>query len=138
MTEKQDKKFVPYEHDHPLKKMKLFFVIVNDGQADSVIARLHELGCACSVVTNAQGTAKQESYELLGFGNPKKQMIIALINEQSIDEIIGYLESRFHVSNAAKGVAFSLKISSIIGVSIYKFLTDTRENKEIKKHGKTK
>lgn len=138
MADKKDKQFAPYDQNHALKKLKLFFVIVNDGQADSIISRLHELGCACSVVTNARGTAKQESYELLGFGNPKKQMIIALINEQSVDEVIGYLESRFRVSNAAKGIAFSLTISSVIGVSIYKFLTDTRENKEMKKHGKTK
>lgn len=138
MAEKQEKKIIPYEDNHSLQSMKLFFVVVNDGQSDSVISRLHELGCACSVVVNAQGTAKQESYEILGFGNPKKQMIIALVNEQSVDKIIDYLENRFHVSNAAKGIAFSLKISSVIGISIYKFLTNTRENKEVKKHGKAK
>ncbi len=137
MAEKE-KKFVPFEKTHELKRVKLFIIVINEGQADGVVGRLHDLGCACSIIMNASGTAKKEMYNLIGLDSPKKQLILALVSEQDIDKIKTLLDARFKISNAAKGIAFSLNINSVIGVAIYKFLTNTRDVREAKKHEKTK
>ena len=44
------------------------------------------------------------------------------------------INERFSISRNSNGVAFTLGVNSIIGVLIYRFLTDTKIN--IKKDGK--
>jgi len=125
-----------YESNHELQKLKLFVVIVSDGQAENICEALSKLSCAISITSNGVGTANADAYDVLGFGEKKKQIIFAVVKENKVNDIVEYLHNRFSVSKFSKGVAFSIKISSVVGVSIYKFLTDTKIRNEVKKHEK--
>lgn len=132
----QKPSFVPFEKENVLKPLKLFFIIVPFGQANSIIARLNEFDIACSFVLNGEGTVdSQEMQNLLGLRDTKKQIIITLVREDKTEFVIRKLEERFAISKAAKGVAFSIKVTSVAGVSIYKFLTNTRKVTKVEKNG---
>lgn len=128
-----------FEKNHVLKKIKLFVVIVYDGQGESIANFLSQNEAAVSLTLNGTGTASAKVYDVLSIGDKRKQIVLSLVREENIERIKEYLTERFSVSRQAKGVAFSIRITSVAGVSVYKYLTNTRiVNKENKKHGKRK
>lgn len=127
----------PFEETNEIKPLKMFVIIVPYGQANGIIKILHDLNVAVSITTNGEGTYMRES-QLQG---PKKQLIFTFIKEEDVPSFKEKISERFHISSAAKGIAFSIKLSSVAGVSVYKFLTNTRqinkENKKLWKKSKT-
>ena len=129
--------YTPFEETNEIKPLKMFVIIVPYGQANGIIKILHDLNVAMSITTNGEGTYMRES-QLQG---PKKQLIFTFIKEEDVSSFKEKITERFHISSAAKGIAFSIKLSSVAGVSVYKFLTNTRqinkENKKLWKKSKT-
>ena len=129
--------YTPFEETNEIKPLKMFVIIVPYGQANGIIKILHDLNVAMSITTNGEGTYMRES-QLQG---PKKQLIFTFIKEEDVPSFKEKITERFHISSAAKGIAFSIKLSSVAGVSVYKFLTNTRqinkENKKLWKKSKT-
>lgn len=129
--------YTPFEETNEIKPLKMFVIIVPFGQANGIIKILHDLNVAMSITTNGEGTYMRES-QLQG---PKKQLIFTFIKEEDVSSFKEKISERFHISSAAKGIAFSIKLSSVAGVSVYKFLTNTRqinkENKKLWKKSKT-
>lgn len=129
--------YTPFEETNEIKPLKMFVIIVPFGQANGIIKILHDLNVAMSITTNGEGTYMRES-QLQG---PKKQLIFTFIKEEEVPSFKEKISERFHISSAAKGIAFSIKLSSVAGVSVYKFLTNTRqinkENKKLWKKSKT-
>ncbi len=121
-----------FDQRNEISKLKLFVVIVSRGQADAIIARLQEAEVSASFVVSGQGTAVSELYDLIGPVEAKKQIVFAVVKEENTEKVVSSLEQRFKISKAASGVAFSIKITSLVGVSIYKFLSNTRLVKEKK------
>lgn len=128
--------FVPFEKENVLSKVKLFFIIVPHGQANAIISRLNEFDIACSFVFNGEGSSAKSQYQKSLVADSKKQIILTLVREDKVEFVKRKLEERFSISRAAKGFAFSIKVTSIAGVSIYKFLTNTRKVTKVRKNGK--
>ena len=57
----------------------------------------------------------------------KRNIIFSVIKNEHLDQAFEYLEQRFKVSPKHKGIAFSIKITSLVGVSVYKILSNTIE-----------
>ncbi len=141
IKDKTEEKIVdrtPFEEANEIKPLKMFVIIVAYGQANGIIKILHDLDVAMSITTIGEGTYMRES-QLQG---PKKQLIFTFIKDEDVDSFKEKISERFQVSTAAKGIAFSIKLSSVCGVSVYKFLTNTRqinkkENKKLWKKSKT-
>ena len=55
----------------------------------------------------------------------RKEIIYSLIREEYIPEIKRELEAYFAASKKNACVAFTINLDSIVGVKIYKFLTQT-------------
>ena len=123
----QKSAFVPFDKDHVIHPLKMFFIIVPYGQANAIIARLNEFDIACSFVFNGEGNAKNFVDDVRRIMDPKKQIIITLVRDDKVDFVKRKLEERFAVSRASRGFAFSIKVTSVAGVSIYKFLTNSRK-----------
>ncbi len=122
-VEEKKANHAPFEADNILQPLKLFIIIVPYGQANGVIKILHDLEVAMSVTTQGEGTYLRESQ----FSGPKKQLIFAFIKEANVEEFKSRIADRFQISSAAKGIAFSVKLTSVAGVSVYKFLTNTQQ-----------
>ena len=128
--------FIPFEEENVLRPLKLFFIIVPFGQANAIISRLNEFDIACSFVFNGEGNANYFAQTKGLMVDLKKQIILTLIREDKVEFIKRKLDERFSVSRASKGFAFSVRLTSIAGVSIYKFLTNTRKVTKVSKNGR--
>lgn len=127
--------FLPFEKENVLRPLKMFFIIVPFGQANAIISRLNEFDIACSFVFNGEGSSTKSQYQKSLVTDSKKQIIITLVREDKVDFLKRKLQERFSVSKAAKGFAFSTRVTSVAGVSIYKFLTNTRKVTKVRKNG---
>ena len=72
------------------------------------------------------GTATSELVELLGL-EPHKAVILSVVREDMVDSIMNTLEDKFATIRNGKGVSFAVPLSSVIGVNLYRFLSDRRE-----------
>lgn len=122
------KEDLPFEKRNEILPLKLMIVIVDHGQGEYFLNGFSELNVSCSLSLLGKGTAPKELYDVLGFGS-KKDIVIGIVKENELEKIKDFIKNRFNVSKKAKGVAFSIKINSIVGVLIYKFLTNTRNFK---------
>lgn len=117
--------FVPFEETNPIKKIKLLVTIVNRDQGEFFLSLLkkHEVGVQMKML--GHGTASSSIKEMLSIGETDKDIVVSVVREEKVAEVMAAIEQRFSVSHKAKGVAFTIPVNSVVGVSIYKFLTNT-------------
>ena len=80
----------------------------------------------CQIVAGGLGTATSEMVDLLGL-NPHKAVLVSVIREDLVDTIMKVLEEKFQTIRNGKGVAFAVPMSSVIGVNMYRFLSNNRQ-----------
>ena len=145
MAEKENKKtkktpqkpdFTPFEKENVLRPLKLFLIVGPFGQANAIINRLNEFDIACSFVFNGEGSAKYLVDDVRRIPDSRKQIILTLVREDKVEFVKRKLDERFSISKASRGFACSIKVTSIAGVSIYKFLTNTRKVTKVGKNGR--
>ena len=124
--------FVPFEKQNELKPLKLFISVVPFGQGPAIVKLIEETRSTYSFITTGEGTGKNLMPGLVS--DNKKQVVFTFVREDKTKEVIDILENRFSASKAANGVSFSVKLSSIAGVSVYRFLTNTRKVKKVSKY----
>jgi len=115
--------------DFKTKKLSLLVVIVDQGVGDLYIEQLATLESNLQLKIVGNGTASREIQNLLGLNEIRKDVIFSIIREEKLDEAFKYIETRFKLSEKHKGIAFSVKITSLVGVSVYKLLSNTLELK---------
>lgn len=124
--------FVPYEKENKIDPLKLYIIIVPFGQADNIIKQLESIGISCNFITAGEGTGKNFMPGLISSVDSKKQIIMSFVKENMAEKVNGYLKQRFNTSKAARGIGVSVKLTSVAGVSIYRFLTNTRKVQKAK------
>ena len=67
---------------------------------------------------------------LLGLDESDKAVILSYIKEERVKDAIDTLNEKFHKVKNGKGVAFTIALDSIIGVSMYQLLSNDRTNIE--------
>lgn len=130
--DKEAKKFVPFEKENVIHPLKLFISIVPFGQAEAIIKLLEEIGVTTNIITAGEGTGRSFMPGLISVSDSKKQIVMSFVREDKTPEVCKVLHDRFNTSKASRGLAFSVKLTSVAGVSIYKFLTNTRKVKKVK------
>ena len=112
-------------NESAIKKLKLLFTVVDRPKAEFYLDVLSELEVNCQIVTGGKGTATSDMVDLLGL-NPHKAVIVSVIREDLTDQIMKVLEEKFRTIRNGKGVAFAVPLSSVIGVNMYRFLSNNR------------
>ena len=75
----------------------------------------------------AQGTATSETLYMLGLEDSDKSVIFSVIREDMETEILQGLDDKFSSLKKGKGIAFTVPMTSVIGVAIYRFLSNNRK-----------
>ena len=75
----------------------------------------------------AQGTAPSDALYLLGLANSDKSVLFSVIREDRAEEIMQSLDEKFHTVRGGKGIAFTIPMTGVIGVAIYRFLSNNRK-----------
>ena len=121
---KRTKKEKPVSAD--FKKLKLLVTIVNRNKTEFYTDFLNGFEINFQTVALGQGTAKSETLHLLGLEDADKGVILSVIREDKSEEILRNLDEKFHTIRNGKGIAFTIPLTSVIGVAIYRFLSNNR------------
>lgn len=122
----QKQGFIPFEEQHIIYPLKFLVVTVRQGQAEAIRNILNEYDCAFSITTSGLGMTFRESSLNLGC-HSKKSFVFAVVRADKANHIKKRLEDRFSVSRAAQGIAYFIDLTSVAGVSIYRFLSNSRK-----------
>ena len=112
--------------DSAIKKLKLLFTVVDRPKGEVYLDVISQFDVNCQLVMGGLGTAASELVELLGL-EPHKAVIISVVREDKMDQVMNTLEDKFATIRNGKGIAFAVPLSSVIGVNLYRFLSDRRE-----------
>ena len=108
------------------RKIKILVSIVERSKADFYLSALEGFDVNMQTVLYAKGTAPTELQRYLGIIENGKAVILSIVNEDRIKDILIAYEDKFFKTKNGKGVAFTIPISSIIGVHIYQFLANIK------------
>ncbi len=108
------------------KKLKLLITVVNRRKTEFYVDYLSgfEINFQTSVL--GQGTARSETLYMLGLEDSDKGVIFSVLREDKAEEALRGLEEKFHSIRGGKGIAFTIPLSSVVGVAIYRFLSNNR------------
>ncbi len=128
-TKKNRKKSVakkPAQADNGFKKLKLLVTVVGRSKGEFYTDFLSQFDVNFQCVLLAQGTAKSEMLYMLGLEDSDKSVILSVVREDKATEALQALEDKFQTIKNGKGIAFTIPTSSVIGVAIYRFLSNHR------------
>ena len=107
------------------KKMMLLFTVVNRDKADFYTDLISSFEVNMQLSLSASGTAGTKMLELLGLANSEKAVILSVIKRERSAEALSTLEEKFKTVRGGKGIAYTVPMTSTIGVAIYQFLSNT-------------
>ena len=112
-------------------RLVLLVTIVQKGKGTFFSDYLQQtFGANLQLAIVGNGTAEANLVEFLGLKD-KRSVIFSVVREDKVDLILAALEERFHSVNRDTGVAFTVPLSSVIGILSYAFLSnDQRMLKE--------
>ena len=108
-----------------IKKLKLLFTVVDREKAEFYMDVLSQFDVNFQMVTPGMGTANSELVSLLGL-NMHKAVIMSIVREDQVDTVMNTLEDKFETIKNGKGISFAVPLSSIIGVNLYRFMSNNR------------
>lgn len=112
-------------NDAAIKKLKLLFTVVDRPKGEFYLDVISQFDVNCQMVVGGLGTATSELVDLLGL-NIHKAVILSVVREDMVDAVINCLEDKFATIRNGRGIAFTVPLSSVIGVNLYQFLSDNR------------
>ena len=116
-----------------IRKLKLLVTIVNRSKATYYIDLLEQFEVNMQLVIYGKGTANSEMRDLLGIVETDKVVLISFVREDKVNDVLETLKEKFDKIKNGNGIAYTIPMNSIIGVSIYQFLSN---NKTMKKEEK--
>lgn len=111
------------------KKLKILVTIVDRAKADFYLDTLEGYDVNMQMMAYGHGTAPSDVLQLLGISQMEKAVIFSVVQEEKIKDILYAYEDKYFKTKNGKGIAFTIPISSIIGVSIYQFLSNNVESR---------
>ncbi len=109
-----------------IKKLKMLITIVDRSKALYYIDLLEQFEINMQTVIYGNGTADSQMLSLLGLHESDKAIIISFVRDDRISDITETLDEKFKKIKNGKGIAFTIPMKSIIGVSIYQFLSNNQ------------
>lgn len=107
------------------KKLLLLFTVVNRDKSEFYADVIQHYEANMQLILTASGTANTKMLGLLGLASTEKSVIISVIRRDTEKEILDALETRFKTVRGGKGIAYTVPMTSTIGVAIYQFLSNT-------------
>lgn len=110
------------------KKLKILITVVNRSKTEFYMDLLTSFEVNFQTAVLGKGTAHSDMLYMLGLEDSDKGVIFSVIREDKLQETLHALEDKFHSLKNGKGIAFTIPMSSVIGVAIYRFLSNHRAN----------
>lgn len=106
-------------------KLELLVTIVPINKTEfytDLLQSSFEVNFQCT--SRARGTANAEMLNLAGLTDQTKTVIFSVIKQERVKDAMATLENKFNTIKKGKGVAFTVPMSSVIGVAVFGFLSN--------------
>ena len=113
-----------------VRKLKLLITVVDRSKTLFYVDLLEQFEVNVQMIMYGKGTANTQMLALLGLIESDKSVIISYIREDRVKDALDTLEEKFHKVKNGKGIAYTVSLDSIIGVSMYQLLSNDRTIKE--------
>lgn len=107
-------------------RLMLLVTIVNRKKAEYYADLIQDMGANLSFVAMGEGTADARMLDMLGLTDNLKAAVFSVVKESSQNKILRTLDDKFTSIRDGKGIAFTVPFSSVIGASVFNFLSDNR------------
>jgi hypothetical protein len=107
-------------------KLKLLFCIVDAKKEDFYTDVLQSFEVNFQMSFAARGTANSQILSYFGLSESEKAVLMAVIRDDQEKAALEVLEEKFKTIKNGKGVAFTVSLTSTIGVAMYRFLCNDR------------
>ncbi len=105
-------------------KLKLLITVVNRQKTELFLDFISSFECNMQLSMAASGTASTDMLRYLGLTDTDKSVIFSIIREDNEDAVLKFLDDKFSKIKNGKGIAFTVSLTSVIGVAIYQFLSN--------------
>ncbi len=103
------------------KKLSLLFVVVKKSKVDYYLDLIEDMGVNLQISMIGNGTTKSAIFsDEIG----SKSIILSVVKEDNTDEIMSALGRKFKEIKDGKGVAWTVPLSSVMGVTFFNFLSN--------------
>ena len=105
-------------------KLEILITVVNREKADFFMDLIESADVNMQFSMSARGTANIALLNKLGITDTEKSVIFSVIKEENSKEILELLDKKFGTTRGGNGIAYTVPMSSIIGVSAFAFLAN--------------
>ncbi len=97
---------------------EVIMCIVNSGFSDDVMDAAREFGARGGTVIRARGTANLEAERLAGIAiQPEKEIVMILVDSKIKNDILHALYKSVGLDTPGQGIAFSLPVDDVVGLT---------------------
>ena len=107
--------------------LKLLITVVNRPKVEFYMDLLQTFEVNMQMVASARGTASSDILQMMGIEESEKAVIFSIIRADRAAAALAALEKRFATIKRGKGIAYTVPMSGMIGVSAYRFLCNNRQ-----------
>ena len=121
---------MPEKHNIAPNKLELVMAVVHNSKAAyySNLIQSHQANRQCSMA--AKGTTHL-LLDYLGLSdNRPKSLVMSVVRSDEAGSLITQLDELFQKGGDYKGIAFSVRLTSVIGTLAYGFLSNDKRVKE--------
>ncbi len=93
------------------KGMRAVFSVVDQSKANQISAIYKENKIPLWLSTHGFGMADSSVFELLGFGENRKSIMISLLSDERANEVFAILERKMQISKPGYGITFSIPLT---------------------------
>lgn len=100
------------------REYELVLCIVNAGFSENVMDAAREAGARGGTVIHARGTANREAEQFFNITiQPDKEIVMILVPVKIKDDVLHALYQGVGLKTAGQGIAFSLPVDEVVGLS---------------------
>jgi len=132
MADKQEKKKKSSQKQQPERaaqkvnsnRLELLITIVSRQKAEFFADIIQSFDVNMQLIVRAEGTANAEMLSLIGLPDSQKSVIFSVIKEERVADALNSIERKFKTIKNGKGIAYTVPMTSLIGVAVYGFLSN--------------
>ena len=101
------------KHSH-----ELIICIVNEGWTDAVMEAARGAGASGGTTISARGTANKDAEEFFHIAiKPEKEIVMMIVDVKIKEDVLHALYKNVGLSTAGQGIAFSMPVTNVVGLS---------------------
>ena len=119
------------QKESEFKQIELIVVITDRSKADKIKEVYKKEEINFNILCFGKGTASTEMLEFLGLDNIEKAILISVVTNDRKQYVLDKLNEKMHFKDKGSGIAFTIPISAVGGISTMQILTKTLKGESL-------